>query len=105
MPNEAQMKVIVLWEHEVRTAAKACAAAVAAGDRVENDKSDAAKEAFSLAMIHALNACLGALAGAEEDGNALTLSRMPPIGKRRLPKRGFKAGEPTPPGAGKEPQP
>lgn len=69
MPAEAKMKVVVLYEDEVRTAAKAM-------DQVrelladETASDDAKDEAWTTAM----RACMVALAGAEDTAATLVLA-------------------------------
>jgi hypothetical protein len=78
MAATAQYKVVVMWEHEVRAAAKALAHL----SRVYDDESsteDQRRDALKDALKDALNAAIAALAQADDDGAALVISVLPPI--------------------------
>lgn len=74
MAATAQYKVVVMWEHEVRVAAKALAHL----SRVYDDESSTEDQRRD-ALKDALNAAIAALAQADDDGAALVISVLPPI--------------------------
>lgn len=74
MAATAQYKVVVMWEHEVRAAAKALAHL----SRVYDDESSTEDQRRD-ALKDALNAAIAALAQADDDGAALVISVLPPI--------------------------
>jgi hypothetical protein len=71
MSTTAEHKLVVLFDHEVRVAAKALEGLRALAD------TKCTKEEWSDAALHALDACQAALLGAEDDGAAITISSAP----------------------------
>jgi len=71
------MKLVVLWEDEIRTAAKAIAHAhnlAHSGTAAEGEVGEALRDA--------LNACNAALHGADDESAALVLSAKPAVQPR-----------------------
>ena len=79
MSNRASMEIVVLFEDEVRLAAKAVAAFVA----LDEDAPDAEHHRASQNL---LNACMVALAGADADDAVLVLGKKPNVKKSRTGK-------------------
>jgi hypothetical protein len=81
MAQQGNISICVLWESEIRQAAKALES-VRQFEKVlpptEERTEEHMQELFALANM-ALNAAAAALHGAEMDGNALVLSSAPPI--------------------------
>jgi hypothetical protein len=69
MTHQANYRMVVLFEDEVREAARALAAYRALPDDADDEAFEAASKAFRL--------CTVALLGAEDDAAALVLSRKP----------------------------
>lgn len=80
MSAEATVTLIVLYEHEIRAAAKALAAAVAAAKEDAEDYPERATEA--------LNACLAALHGVHQhpDASLVLTSAEHVIGRQKRRK-------------------
>jgi len=69
--SNTKVKVVILWEDEIRIAAKAM-------ERLaEVQDSDPSEEVLRDAFNQAMKACYSALRGADEDGTCLVLSRKP----------------------------
>jgi hypothetical protein len=70
MPANGSYKTTILFEDEVRAAAKACAA-------LRDLPAGAPDEEFQAAARAALDVCIVALDGAEDDASCLLLGRKP----------------------------
>lgn len=70
MIAKATFQTVILFEDEVRIAAKACAA-------LDALPADCPQEEFSRAARAALDACHTALYGAHDDAAAILLTRKP----------------------------
>ncbi len=73
MPSIANPEILFLFEDEIREAARRLA--VLRPQRIGDDD-----EAIAKAMTDALNVCMAALAGAENDSAVLMLARKPDLG-------------------------
>jgi hypothetical protein len=73
MPATASPEVVFLFEDEVREAARRLAALREMRSRGDDD-------AFSHAIVSALNVCMAALAGAERDDVCILLTRKAALG-------------------------
>ena len=72
--SKATMNIVILWEHEVRLAAKAFAHL-----QTVYQNEDATDDERSEALRSAVNAGIAALAEAERENSALVLSSRPGI--------------------------
>lgn len=70
MAAKASYRLIVLFDAEIRTAAKLLAKSIAMQDREDSEAG--------LALAEALHACRIALAGAEEDDSAIIVMTHSP---------------------------
>ncbi len=77
MNATADMHIVFLFEDEIREAARRIATLRAL--RAANTDDDAIVEA----MVAALNVCMAALAGAEDDAACLLMVRKPDLGRRQ----------------------
>lgn len=93
MPNVATQTIVVLWEHELRIAAKSIAEVRRViesqiDNQSEPDEEKRKERAAKLneAVWNAIDCCGAALVGVETDGNAITISSIPkPTTKRATP--------------------
>ena len=74
MTATAEIHVVFLFEDEVHEAGRRLATLRA----LRTDNTD--EDAIGKAMIAALNVCMGALAGAEDDAACLLMVRKPDLG-------------------------
>lgn len=81
MADKANFNLVILWEDELRNAAKACAEL----RRLDADP-DADKEAVNTAIINVLNACSAALYKAEEDDACFIISTPSALLRKRKTK-------------------
>ena len=84
MSDMAQSRLILLWEHEVRIAARLLVKAFDA--QTKDDKSPEEELAAGVLMVDAFNACLAALHGADDEEATLVLSAVPDVVKARRKK-------------------
>ncbi len=81
MSDMAGAKLVVLWEHEIRLAARLIALAHAAIDKGDDTEED--KIANGQLIVDAFNACAVALFGADDQDVTLALSSVPDLAKAR----------------------
>lgn len=77
MAYEGKLNLCVLWEQEIRAAAKALEAY-----RLLSNDETATDEVKAAALVKALQTCHAAVYGAQEDSNCLVLSSVPQPAKR-----------------------
>jgi len=88
MVTKGNFELAILWESEVRAAAKAMVEL----NRVL-DSAKSTEEERSAALRDAFSACSAALSGADNDYACLVISRPPPFGFQGSVKKPVKANE------------